>query len=237
MNGLRKSLWNAMLILCMFSLFLTQSFANPLSTSVYLLLTGTVNKYGDDPAMGWLDVVAKDGGWAKTRVAFIIPRWWHIPEISPTGIHIYGFTLVNASTVSVQKSAAYIAGNWTGFHIFWNGTSIKSLAQAIKNIAWIKTNGNLSITDAYTVFTISLKGFEPITGTVVHTRIITTEDILEGDLNYDGKVDIRDIAQSAKAYGSLIGEIRYELQADFNFDFFVDIQDIARVCRNFGKSY
>jgi hypothetical protein len=223
----------------MFSLFLTQSFAEPLNTSVYLQLTGAVEKYGNDPAMGWLDVVAKDGGWAKARVIFFLPRLWHIPEISPIGVHIYGFKLVNASTVSVARSAAFIGGNWTGFHIFWNGTSIKSLVQAIKNITWIKTTGNLTITDAYTVFAVSLEGFELITGKVVHSRLIaiTTDDIPEGDLNYDGVVDIRDIAQSAKAYGAIVGEIRYDLQADINFDFFVDIRDIGRVCRNFGKSY
>jgi parallel beta-helix repeat protein len=58
--------------------------------------------------------------------------------------------------------------------------------------------------------------------------------LLLGDLNYDRKVDGRDIAIVAKYFGSTNG---YPPNADVNGDGKVDGRDIAIVSRNFGKKY
>ena len=55
------------------------------------------------------------------------------------------------------------------------------------------------------------------------------------DLNYDGKVDIMDIATCAKAFGTIPGDVRWEKQADINFDDKIDILDIANIAKDFGK--
>ncbi len=57
---------------------------------------------------------------------------------------------------------------------------------------------------------------------------------LQEDLNYDGKVDIRDVALVARAFGSSPGDPRWEKEADLNYDNKIDIKDIARVAREFG---
>ncbi len=55
------------------------------------------------------------------------------------------------------------------------------------------------------------------------------------DLNSDGKVDIRDIAIAAIAFGSYPGHPRWNPIPDINKDNKVDIRDIASIARNFGK--
>jgi len=67
-----------------------------------------------------------------------------------------------------------------------------------------------------------------------------TEDIviklLTGDLNVDGKVDIKDIQIAAKAFGSVWGHLRWNPRADMNKDNVVNIIDLFLIVTNFGKT-
>jgi hypothetical protein len=58
-----------------------------------------------------------------------------------------------------------------------------------------------------------------------------------GDVNSDNRVDTKDIAILAKAFGSFPGHSRWCPIADINGDNKIDIFDIAITCRNFGKKY
>ena len=58
--------------------------------------------------------------------------------------------------------------------------------------------------------------------------------ILIGDLNGDGKIDIKDISIVARAYGSDPGKPNWNPDADLNHDGKVDIKDIAIVAKVFG---
>lgn len=60
-------------------------------------------------------------------------------------------------------------------------------------------------------------------------------ETLTGDINLDGKVDIKDIAAVAKAFGSILGQPGYSSAVDLNSDFKVDIKDIAIAAKNFGQ--
>ena len=57
-----------------------------------------------------------------------------------------------------------------------------------------------------------------------------------GDINSDGKVDIKDIAAVASAFGSTPDHPRWNPEADINRDKVIDIKDIALVARNYGRS-
>lgn len=57
------------------------------------------------------------------------------------------------------------------------------------------------------------------------------------DINQDGKVDIRDIAIVACAYGSISGDPNWNSLADTNEDGKIDIHDIAFVTQDFGLVY
>jgi len=57
------------------------------------------------------------------------------------------------------------------------------------------------------------------------------------DVNYDLKVDVKDIAIGAKAFGSFPSHPLWNPHADINQDNKVDIKDIALIAKNFGKTY
>jgi hypothetical protein len=68
---------------------------------------------------------------------------------------------------------------------------------------------------------------------------LTTDVIMKPlaeDLNGDGKVDIRDIAIAAKAFGSLPGDPRWDSRSDINKDNRVDIIDIVSIALHFGNT-
>jgi uncharacterized protein (DUF2141 family) len=58
---------------------------------------------------------------------------------------------------------------------------------------------------------------------------------LQGDVNYDEKVDARDIGIVCKAFGSSPNTIRWCFRADINNDRKIDAKDIGLVCKQFGK--
>jgi len=55
-----------------------------------------------------------------------------------------------------------------------------------------------------------------------------------GDVNYDGKVDIKDVAQVSGAFGEFPGRPRWNPELDVNGDGKIDTKDVAIVSRNFG---
>ncbi len=57
-----------------------------------------------------------------------------------------------------------------------------------------------------------------------------------GDLNGDGKTDTRDLAITAKAFGSRPGDSNWNVDADVNHDNIVDIKDHATIAKYYGKS-
>lgn len=57
------------------------------------------------------------------------------------------------------------------------------------------------------------------------------------DVNLDSKIDIKDIATAAKAFGSYPGHERWQYRADINYDDKVDIRDIATIAKDFGKTW
>ncbi len=60
---------------------------------------------------------------------------------------------------------------------------------------------------------------------------------MPGDINIDGKVDMRDLATAASAFGSYPGHLRWNYVADENEDDKIDMRDIALIASNFGKTY
>jgi hypothetical protein len=64
---------------------------------------------------------------------------------------------------------------------------------------------------------------------------VITETIL-GDVTGDFKVDILDIANIAKAYGTYPGHPRWNPNADLDDNNKIDIIDIAKAAKNYGKT-
>jgi hypothetical protein len=68
----------------------------------------------------------------------------------------------------------------------------------------------------------------------VRVDVLTT---VPGDLNGDRKVDMRDLAIVAKAFGSSPGNSRWNPIADVFGDGKVDMTDVAFVAKNFGRTF
>jgi parallel beta-helix repeat protein len=57
------------------------------------------------------------------------------------------------------------------------------------------------------------------------------------DLNYDGTVDMKDVAMPCYAYGSIPEDPRWKCKVDVNRDGIIDIEDIAMVATDYGKTW
>ncbi len=60
---------------------------------------------------------------------------------------------------------------------------------------------------------------------------------LMGDVNGDGRVDLRDLALAVRAFGSAPSGPNWNPFADVNGDGKVDLKDVALIARNFGQHY
>jgi hypothetical protein len=56
-----------------------------------------------------------------------------------------------------------------------------------------------------------------------------------GDINADGKVDVKDVYATARAYGSRPGYPYWNANCDITDDDKVDVKDYYIVCKNYGK--
>jgi len=80
-----------------------------------------------------------------------------------------------------------------------------------------------------------------VTGNLLDGTLFEGSNVIKvrmaGDINIDGKVDIKDLCFAAKAFGSYPGHARWNYVADENEDSKIDILDIALIAKNFGKTY
>jgi len=80
-----------------------------------------------------------------------------------------------------------------------------------------------------------------ISGYLIDGTMFEGSDIIRvrmpGDINIDGKVDIKDIFLAIKAFGSFPEYPRWNPIADENEDNKIDIKDIFLILKNFGKTY
>jgi hypothetical protein len=68
------------------------------------------------------------------------------------------------------------------------------------------------------------------------TRNIKIRRTLPGDLTGDRKVDVKDVALVAKAFGSAPGWSRWNPLADLDHNYKIDVKDVAFVAKNYGKT-
>jgi len=68
----------------------------------------------------------------------------------------------------------------------------------------------------------------------ITSNMSTFEVKLKGDFNNDGKINMKDIAVVAKAFGSAPGDPNWTPEADLNNDGKIDMKDISIIAKTFG---
>jgi subtilisin family serine protease len=89
----------------------------------------------------------------------------------------------------------------------------------------------------YTNYTLTAVATIPVDNTPADNTLSgwnTTVRML-GDMNGDGKIDLRDIGTAASAFGSHPGNPRWNPNADMNGDGKIDLRDVAFVAKHFGE--
>ena len=80
-----------------------------------------------------------------------------------------------------------------------------------------------------------------VSGHLIDGTLVVGSDVIKvrmpGDVNVDGKVDIKDITLAVKSFGSYPGHPEWNPVADENEDNKVDAVDLSLIARNFGKTY
>jgi len=138
---------------------------------------------------------------------------------------VYGLTI---SSVEAGDNSTFVAiGIPTGpevvqkYEIDWNALSLGGKGVTVQ----VDSDGDLKFEHNFTS----------------DRELTRTEYLIEvrmpGDLNMDRKVDLKDIALAARAFGETRTRPRWNPMADINQDGKIDLRDIALVARNFGKTY
>ena len=129
----------------------------------------------------------------------------------------FNVTLYGNTTIIGEKSIVNLAPNTnTSLAFTWNTTGVPK--------------GNYTITAA----TDDIPGDANTTdNTYTDGTVLIT---ISGDVSGDKKVDGKDIAAIAKAFGSQIGQPNYNPNADINDDGKIDGRDLGIACKNYGKT-
>lgn len=226
----------------------TPTIAQPSIDSTWVMMRGTVETYGGNPAYGWCGVYAEVGEWAQVFIAWMPLGGPQIPEIC----NFYAARLVNTTLVELDYDSAdlYIEGLWNVYNvtfIYEPGETPGNYSLTIELLV-DHGKGTLSVTDNWTYFTVDIVDpkIELISGTVTFYRIRSIE-IPIGDISGpleigipDETINIWDLVHAARAYESTPGNPHlpnYDFSFDFNFDYTIDIYDLTTIATNLGKSY
>jgi PKD repeat protein len=210
----------------------------PTEDQTWVKMMGFVSPH-PPPGVYKLRVYAKIGEWAKVYAFYGSQNF---PPSSKDGqkstYSFYAVRLTDASIVELDYSGCdfYVSGTWDVYNITW-------VNQNHKNATWTlevmvdDENGTLCVSNAWKNFTIAINGIEPIDGRVIVRIVKTKGAIPQGDINWDRKVNIVDVAAVGKAYGAVPGTLHFDFELDLDNNFQINVVDVAIVAKDFGKEY
>lgn len=153
----------------------------------------------------------------------------------------YSARLNNASVseFSVNDSDYFLNGTWNLYTVNSivtvitdeNNTVVSVHKESDTQVS--KAYGELSITDNWTKFTLTIDGIDPLTGSIFRsmTRQMAFNPfkILE---EFSTKVTKADLSHMVTCFRAMPGWGNYDTQMDFNGNFEIDIADISTVAAN-----
>jgi len=123
----------------------------------------------------------------------------------------------NTSAIGTHTISNLTANDTTTLNFTWNTLEITPGNYTIKAQADSLPN-EYNTTDN----TLSYKG-------IVHIKI-------PGDVNSDDKVNVQDLTDIGKAFGSVMTSANWNPECDFNRDNIINVSDFATLGKNYGKT-
>jgi hypothetical protein len=170
-------------------------------------------------------VVSKAGAQALVRVTEITPSstWVYQGQVVSVNVTVSNngdsaekvwatlfYNLTSERIIGAYTSAVILdMGQSYTFPFTWDTTGIPYHTYTLTAVAWISGGSNT------------------LSGNIT-VRLI-------GDVNGDGKVDLRDLALVARAFGSTPASPNWNSAADINGDGVVNMKDLALIGRYFGR--
>jgi len=219
---------------------------------IWVHMKGLVTSYGGQDAFGGIvahaRVAEEEDDWA--RVHGFLTQQTPVTDISEEYTFSFlAFRLANTTEVQLnyEDNDLYISGSWNVYNVTWTYFD-NSWTQTIEQIVK-EESGELKV-NLETAGTFALEiddpEIEPIAGLVIfyHIRYVAFIEPtmlpirrVGADYNGDWKVDIVDLARTARSYGATIGTPRYDFLLDMNFDYVINIIDVSNVAQTFGQEY
>lgn len=242
---MRKAIWVVLLLTILAATSISVS-AQSVADPTFVAMHGIVYKYGGLPAWGriWAFAEVPDK-WAEVGVFWTRAE----PRILsfPATYIFYGARLnvTEKARLKYEGYDFYISGLWNVYKITIDydrtGKTIGIEIELIVDNGF----GELKVIDGWTNFTVGIEGIPLIEGIVRYYRwwLPPPFEIIRGDLNLDGTVDIFDIMHVARRHetkpgiGISFDSYQYDFNSDINSDFTVDIDDLIIVAKDFGKTY
>lgn len=136
-----------------------------------------------------------------------------------TGVESFNVTIFyDSNPIHTFEIHSMSAGNTEPLSYLWNTTGVPLGPHTIKAEATV-VSGETAVTN--NVMTTQI--------TVLSVKGVNT------DLNHDGKVNILDLGEAGRAFGSFAGHARWDANADINGDGVVNLLDIFLIAKDFGK--
>jgi hypothetical protein len=217
----------------------------------WIRLNGIVETWGSQEVNGSLWVNAKTVSFNEEvrQGAFATAIWSNTTNVRQRGNFSYSFyvaRLVNAnvSALNFEDVDFFMNGTWNVFHVTINQTLIKNgdlesgytvdrqTKTDIDPIA-TKAYGELTVTDNWTKFVLSIDGVDKLNGVVTRARM-NQMIFNKFKVSEDGteKVSRVDLTVLSKIYGARPGWGSYDGNLDFNCNYKIDIADITTVAAN-----
>ena len=210
-------------------------------------IVGPVTDWNGRPAWGWLCAHAKIS--ANENVSRVYLCWvpqMEIPYFNMTPFStnftfsFYAAKLVETDSIrfNYQGNDFYISGLWTVLNITFTYTYHNKCIdyQWTEQVIAENATGELKVYNGWSRFTVSIANIGDVNGQV-RFHSMSSMRVLEGDVTYDGVVDISDLVHVARRIGStpgwIMGQMNFNLEefahVDINFDFQIDIHDLVSV--------
>ena len=210
-------------------------------------LTGKITQWGSNPVNGTISVHA---GAVKVndtlaRALVTASAVWNNGTAKPTGNFTYTYyaaKLVNCQTAkrNFEGNNFYLNGTWVLTTVTVTNTVITNdgVTSWNRNTNAVSTKaiGQLTVTNNWTRFTLTINGIDPLSG-LVRRVVASVKQVNICKVADDGvdKVTVKDLLIVARAYRAMPGMSNYDQELDFNMHFKIDITNLATAAANVGQ--